>query len=50
MDYPKTIVIAKKDNDDGAKIAKAIGVESFMINPDKRNGTSVTVIVGDDLK
>lgn len=50
VDYPKSIVIAHKDNDDGAKIAKALGLENFMINPDKGNRTSVTVIVGDDLK
>lgn len=50
VDYSKSIVIAKKDNDDGAKIAKALGLGTFTINPDKGNGTSVTVIVGDDLK
>lgn len=50
VNYSKTVVIAKKDNDSGAKIAKAIGVDSFLINPDKRNNASVTVIVGSDLK
>ena len=50
VDYPKTIVIAKKDNDSGAKIAKAIGIDEFRINPEKRNNSSVTVIVGDDLR
>ncbi len=48
VNYPKTIVIAKKDNDSGAKIAKAIDVKQFTINPDKGNGTAVTVIVGSD--
>ncbi len=48
--YSKTVVVAKKDNDSGAKIAKAIGADSFLINPDMRNNASVTVIVGSDMK
>lgn len=47
--YPKTMIIAKKDNDSGAKIAKALGFDEFIVNPDKRNSTSVSVIVGSDM-
>ncbi len=49
VNYATTVVIAKKDNDSGAKIAKAIGMDHFTLNPDKGNGTSVTVIVGSDM-
>ncbi len=49
VNYAKSFVIAKKDNGDGAKIAKAVGLEQFTLNPDKGNGTSVTVIVGKDM-
>lgn len=49
VNYSKSVVIAKKDNDSGAKIAKAIGMDSFIINEDKGNGTTVTVIVGSDM-
>jgi len=49
VNYSKTIVIAKKDNDSGAKIAKAIGLKQFTINPKKGNSTDVTIIVGSDM-
>ncbi len=49
VNYAKSVVIAKKDNDSGAKIAKALGMDNFTLNPDKGNGTSVTVIVGNDM-
>lgn len=48
--FEKTMVIAKKDNADGAKIAKALGIDTFSINTEKRNSTAVTVIVGSDMK
>lgn len=48
--YSKTIVVAKKDNDSGAAIAKAIGTKQFTVNPKKGNSTDVTVIVGSDLE
>ena len=47
--YPETLVIAKKDNGNGDAIAQAIGMDSFLINPDKGNGTNVTIILGKDL-
>lgn len=49
VNYAKSVVIAKKDNDSGAKIAKVLGLDHFTLNPDKGNGTSVTVIVGNDM-
>jgi len=49
VNYAKSVVIAKKDNDNGAKIAKVLGLDHFTLNPDKGNGTSVTVIVGNDM-
>lgn len=47
--YPETLVIAKKDNGNGDAIAQAIDVETFLVNPDKSNGTNVTIIVGSDI-
>ena len=49
VQYSKSIVIAKKDDGSGSKIADAIGLSQFKINPKKGNGTKVTVIAGSDL-
>ncbi|MBR2477002.1 MAG: LCP family protein [Clostridia bacterium] len=48
--FEQTVVVAKKDNGDGAKIAKAIGLSNYLVNAEKRTGTSVTIIVGSDMK
>lgn len=48
--YEQTVVVAKKDNNDGAKIAKAIGLSNYLVNAEKRTGTAVTIIVGSDMK
>lgn len=49
VSYSKSIVIAKKDDESGAKIADAIGLKQYRINRDKAHKTKVTVIVGTDI-
>ena len=47
--YDTTQLVVKSDNGNGENIAAMFGLGSFAINPDKSNGTQVTIILGKDM-
>lgn len=47
--YDKTKVVAKKANGNGDKIANLLGIDTFVLNPDKE-GPEITIIVGKDME
>ena len=47
--YNNTVVVVKRNNGTGDKIANLLGVPTYTVNEDKANKTDVTIILGKDM-
>ncbi len=49
LEFNKTKVVVKKDNGNGDKIANLLGVDFYVLNPEKE-GPEITIILGKDME
>jgi hypothetical protein len=47
--YNNTVVVVKRNNGTGDKIANLLGIPTYTVNEDKANKTDVTIILGKDM-